>query len=145
MQEKMFSFWTRFLRCEAGVTLVEYGIAVALAILIGATAFTLLAGDITGAMNAAGATAPRASRPTLAPTAHTMGPTTEGFFFAATGAGAGLGLTGAIDSFGAGGGHVVASSLQTVAPRITSSSMFTTIWPSFSGVRSVSKCRRFVA
>ena len=54
MQEKLISLWTRFLRCESGVTLVEYGLAVTLAILVGTAAFTLLAADITDAMNAAG-------------------------------------------------------------------------------------------
>ncbi len=54
MQEKLFSLWTRFLRCESGVTLVEYGLAVTLAILVGTAAFTFLADDITDAMSAAG-------------------------------------------------------------------------------------------
>lgn len=44
----------RFRRCDAGVTLVEYGVAVALAVFVGTGALALLSGDITGAMGAAG-------------------------------------------------------------------------------------------
>ena len=54
MQEKLISLWTRFLRCESGVTLVEYGVAVALAIFVGAATFAVLADNVTDAMNAAG-------------------------------------------------------------------------------------------
>ena len=56
MQEKLISLWTRFLRCESGVTLVEYGVAVSLAILVGAATFTVLGGHITDALTAAGTT-----------------------------------------------------------------------------------------
>src|SRR5260221_6437048 len=48
----------------------------------------------------------------------------------ATGFTAGFG--GAAESLGAGGGQVIAPSLITVVPRITSSSMLTTIVPSFA-------------
>ena len=54
MQEKLISLWTRFLRCESGVTLVEYGVAVALAIFVGAATFALLANNVSDAMSAAG-------------------------------------------------------------------------------------------
>src|SRR5688500_20045578 len=39
---------------------------------------------------------------------------------------------GAAESFGAGGGQVMLPSLTTVVPRITSSSMLTTMRPSFA-------------
>jgi pilus assembly protein Flp/PilA len=39
---------------DDGVTLVEYGIAVALAVILGTGALTALANEIGGAMNAAG-------------------------------------------------------------------------------------------
>ncbi|WP_096787452.1 Flp family type IVb pilin [Rhodobacter sp. CZR27] len=46
----MFKFlntkWKSFRRDEEGVTLVEYGIAVVLAIIVGTTALLTLAGDI---------------------------------------------------------------------------------------------------
>ena len=45
----------RLLRNETGVTLVEYGLAIALAILIGGGALVTLAGEIAPSMNAAGA------------------------------------------------------------------------------------------
>lgn len=38
---------------EEGVTLVEYGIALILAVTVGATTLGLLAGDVTGQMDAA--------------------------------------------------------------------------------------------
>lgn len=47
-----------FLRCEQGATLVEYGIAIALAITIGAATMNLLAGEIGNAMGAAGTAMP---------------------------------------------------------------------------------------
>ena len=43
---------------ERGVTLVEYGIAIVLAITLGTGALTLLAGEIGGAMNEAGSQMP---------------------------------------------------------------------------------------
>jgi Flp pilus assembly pilin Flp len=46
---------------ERGVTLVEYGIAIALAITLGAGALMALAGDIGGAMQAAGGAMPGTS------------------------------------------------------------------------------------
>ena len=44
----------KFIRDSSGVTLVEYGIAIGLAIALGATAFGLLAGEITAALQAVG-------------------------------------------------------------------------------------------
>lgn len=41
-------------RDERGVTLVEYGIALALGVTLGTAALTTLAGDVEGAMIAAG-------------------------------------------------------------------------------------------
>ena len=66
-------------------------------------------------------------------------------FLTSTFFGSGFFGAGAAVSFGAGGGHVIAPSLTTVAPRTTSSSMSTTSTPSFFGHMSVSRCRRFVA
>ncbi len=48
------------------------------------------------------------------------------------------------DSSGSGGGQVILPLSITVAPRMTSSSIFTTSSPFFSGQSSVSKCRKFV-
>ncbi|MBY6139532.1 hypothetical protein KUV26_08820 [Leisingera daeponensis] len=45
-------------RDERGVTLVEYGIAIALAVGVGTAALTALSGDITTAMGVAGAAMP---------------------------------------------------------------------------------------
>ena len=48
----------RFRKDERGVTLVEYGVAVALAVLVGAGALTTLNNEIDGAATAAGAAMP---------------------------------------------------------------------------------------
>lgn len=45
-------------RDESGVTLVEYGIAIALAVGLGTAALTTLGGEIGGAMTAAGTAMP---------------------------------------------------------------------------------------
>jgi pilus assembly protein Flp/PilA len=55
---KLVSLLHRFKSCQDGVTLVEYGIALALAIGLGLAAFTPLVDDITGSMTAAGAPMP---------------------------------------------------------------------------------------
>ena len=52
-------FLSRFRRDEDGATLVEYGIALTLAILVGGTALTALAGNVSGSMTAAGAALPQ--------------------------------------------------------------------------------------
>ena len=54
MRDYLLSEWVRFRHCDEGVTLVEYGVAVALAVALGTLALTTLAGDIEGAMVAAG-------------------------------------------------------------------------------------------
>jgi len=49
---------TVFRHCQSGATLVEYGIAISLAIILGAGALTLLSGEIGVAIGAAGAAMP---------------------------------------------------------------------------------------
>ena len=48
----------RFIADTSGVTLVEYGIAIGLAITIGGGAFALLAGEITVGLGAVGTLMP---------------------------------------------------------------------------------------
>lgn len=48
----------RFIKDERGVTLVEYGIALALAVTVGTAALATLAGEIGGATGAAGGAMP---------------------------------------------------------------------------------------
>ena len=52
---------SRFRRDEKGVTLVEYGIAIALAVGLGAGALTTLGNDVGDAMTAAGAEMPNST------------------------------------------------------------------------------------
>src|SRR4030095_3295123 len=52
---------------------------------------------------------------------------------------------GAAEIFGAGGGHVMAPSLTTVVPRMTSSSMLTSMTPSFVLHNSSVHRKRLVA
>lgn len=54
MFTKVRSLVSRFRRDEEGVTLVEYGVAVALAVFVGTAAMLALSGDISTAMGAAG-------------------------------------------------------------------------------------------
>ena len=54
MYDKFLNLWVRFRHNDEGVTLVEYGVAVALAITVGTVALIALSGNITAAMNAAG-------------------------------------------------------------------------------------------
>jgi len=58
MRDWFLKEWIRFRHCEEGVTLVEYGVAVALAVAVGIGALTALGTDITAAMGAAGAAMP---------------------------------------------------------------------------------------
>ncbi len=58
MYDKLLNLMIRFRRDDEGVTLVEYGVAVALAVAVGTLALTALGGDITVAMGAAGALMP---------------------------------------------------------------------------------------
>ncbi|MBD3678492.1 MAG: Flp family type IVb pilin [Rhodobacteraceae bacterium] len=56
---KIFLMLARLTRDERGVTLVEYGIGITIAVFIGTGVFfTVLGGDISGAMGAAGAAMP---------------------------------------------------------------------------------------
>ncbi|MFN0114970.1 MAG: hypothetical protein ACKVPY_09865 [Paracoccaceae bacterium] len=58
MRNLFLKTWIRFRHNDDGVTLVEYGVAVALAVAVGTGALTLLGTDITGALGAAGAVMP---------------------------------------------------------------------------------------
>lgn len=58
MIEKFKHKITEFMNCQQGATLVEYGIALTLAIIIGAGAINLLAGEIGAALGVAGASMP---------------------------------------------------------------------------------------
>lgn len=58
MYNKLLNVWVQFRHNDEGVTLVEYGVAVALAVAVGTVALVALAGNITAAMNAAGAVMP---------------------------------------------------------------------------------------
>ncbi len=49
---------TRFIHDTRGVTLVEYGIAIALAVLVGSVTLVALGGEIGTALNAAGSSMP---------------------------------------------------------------------------------------
>lgn len=53
MFTKVRSFLTRFHRDEKGVTLVEYGIALTLAVAVGTVALSNLSTAVSGKMNAA--------------------------------------------------------------------------------------------
>ncbi len=61
MRDYLLSEWVRFRHCDEGVTLVEYGVAVALAVALGTAALSTLAGDVGTAMAAAGAQMPKAT------------------------------------------------------------------------------------
>lgn len=54
MRRFFLSLCSDFRRCEAGVTLVEYGVALTVAVLIGAAAFTPVIDNFNDAMTAAG-------------------------------------------------------------------------------------------
>ena len=58
MQDFILKTIVSFRSDERGVTLVEYGIAIALAVTLGAGALTLLGGEIGVAMGAAGTQMP---------------------------------------------------------------------------------------
>ena len=55
MRATILKLLSRFRRSDAGVTLVEYGIALTLAVLVGTLALTTLAGDVTTEMGQASA------------------------------------------------------------------------------------------
>ena len=54
MYDRLLNLWIRLRHDDEGVTLVEYGVAVAVAVGVGAFAVTYLVPQITGAMTAAG-------------------------------------------------------------------------------------------
>jgi pilus assembly protein Flp/PilA len=58
MRDALLKLFIRLRHDDEGVTLVEYGVAVALAVFVGTGALALLGADITGAMGAAGAVMP---------------------------------------------------------------------------------------
>ena len=58
MHDMIRKMMLRFRDIESGATLVEYGIAITLAIVLGTGALTLLAGNIAGAMGEAGEVMP---------------------------------------------------------------------------------------
>lgn len=58
MKDKLVKLYIGFRHDDRGVTLVEYGIAIALAVVLGTTALALLAGEIGTAMGAAGLVMP---------------------------------------------------------------------------------------
>lgn len=53
MRNALITTWTRFRHSDEGVTLVEYGIALILAIVVGGVALTNLGGSVSGQMDAA--------------------------------------------------------------------------------------------
>ncbi len=59
MYDKLLTLWIRFRHDDEGVTLVEYGVAVALAVGVGLGALGFLADDITTAMGVAGTVMPK--------------------------------------------------------------------------------------
>lgn len=63
IKNKAIALLTRFRRDDDGATLVEYGVALGLAVALGATAMVTLSGDVNGSMIAAGAAMPGESTP----------------------------------------------------------------------------------
>ena len=58
MRDNFLKLLSKFRRDESGVTLVEYGIAIALAVALGTAALTTLGNEIEGGMIAAGTAMP---------------------------------------------------------------------------------------
>lgn len=58
MRDALLKTWIRFRHCDEGVTLVEYGVALLLAVTVGTVALTSLGNNITTAMNSAGTLMP---------------------------------------------------------------------------------------
>ncbi len=58
MKDMLLKTWIRFRHDDRGVTLVEYGIAIALAVTLGTAALSTLAGEISTGMGAAGTAMP---------------------------------------------------------------------------------------
>ena len=55
MRATILKLLSRFRRDDAGVTLVEYGIALMLAVVVGGAALTVLGNNVTAEMNEASA------------------------------------------------------------------------------------------
>ncbi len=53
MKNSLISILKRFRQCDAGATLVEYGIALSLAVAVGGGALATLGGDVSGQFSAA--------------------------------------------------------------------------------------------
>ncbi len=53
MKNQIKSLWIRFTKCDEGATLVEYGIALGLAVTLGAGALAVLGGDVGNEMGQA--------------------------------------------------------------------------------------------
>jgi pilus assembly protein Flp/PilA len=58
MYDALLKQWIRFRHCDEGVTLVEYGIAIALAVAVGTGALLALGGQINTSLGVAGAAMP---------------------------------------------------------------------------------------
>ncbi|MEC8582448.1 MAG: Flp family type IVb pilin [Pseudomonadota bacterium] len=58
MKDMILKTMVAFQSDERGVTLVEYGIALALAVTLGVAALSTLGGEVSGAMGAAGLAMP---------------------------------------------------------------------------------------
>ena len=58
MQNALLSLWVRFRHCDEGVTLVEYGIAIGLAVAVGTAALAALGTQINTSLGVAGALMP---------------------------------------------------------------------------------------
>lgn len=61
MKSFVLKTFSRLRKDEDGVTLVEYGIALSLALALGTTALLYLASDVQGSMDAAGGAMPDAT------------------------------------------------------------------------------------
>ncbi len=62
---KFTNLWTRLRTCEEGATLVEYGIALSLAVTLGAGALIALGDDVGATMGAAGDAMPEQAADTV--------------------------------------------------------------------------------
>ncbi len=58
MNDALLKLWIRFRHDDEGVTLVEYGIAIALAVAVGTGALLTLGGQINTSLGVAGAAMP---------------------------------------------------------------------------------------
>lgn len=54
MRDTLLKLWVRFRHCDEGVTLVEYGVAVGIAVGVGALFAAGIVANISGALTAAG-------------------------------------------------------------------------------------------